>query len=234
VLGKLYGSFWSYYNHQKLYELADLLDWDLRTGEAYNYLREHGYIGERGFLKAPELWKRDVTERERMYDLSPQDAHALSTYHRHTLEAILSRMAVLDVSGCWHRHLLLSLLAPGIMVLCERHFHFKKLNKAATGRQPRRCYTRSADVELTMDIDAWESTSGSARRMHLVKRADSTTICMIRSLQDTGTKLLIQATCLAIGTRMFGGAFLQDDSPSQHFTFGPNYYKEEAIETSDS
>jgi hypothetical protein len=189
-------SFWDYFNHNRLVEMAHGLEVDLTNLPRYKDLVESDRITVEGL---PAWGERDSHYRYEGRVL--YDRGNAYPFYTALLRAVLDRTAWLYITDeMWNRTHVMSLLSAGKIVVLKAGFYFAKKTSIISGPgQTRRGLRRKNNIHLSFSFDAWESASASAWHDHLSGHKVTTSVCVVRSISYNGKNMDIDTTCLALG-----------------------------------
>jgi hypothetical protein len=190
---------WDYVNHLRVFELAKQLRIDLRQCNSFSALRRQKITDSRGIIN--DLGLREAEAKPHCYMYSFGGGLQLYDYISDVITRILGKIRLYDITNSWSRNELSSILSPDQIISCQGAHYFKKLNNQREERnQLRRGYRQKNGICLDFSFDAWEATSSSSWAARLAGRTVTTSICIVRSIEDDQGVLRINATCLALGT----------------------------------
>ena len=184
---------WLYFNHMRLFELARSLKINLKALNGYKPSLRAGQIDAAGTLK------KRTNAFGYMYEGG--DGTTLYRYVRDVLEAIFSRVTILNVSDLLNRGLLAALTKPGDFILLQGLTSFSQPKRAVEPSGPGQTATgtRTANnVKVSFHIDRWEATSSSARTVWLRGSNAVATVIRLAKIEAKKGKTEVQGTALAI------------------------------------
>lgn len=187
---------WWYFNHTRLFELANVQN--IRFTDLSNYYSalKKMVINHQGLPNA-----KNIIEPH-MY--SGYEGLDLYGYVREVMEAVLENLpAVFNISDFLDRSIALSILKPGdfIFVQGAHVFSGKRQNgkgQLCTGKR------RANNVEVSYIFDRWEATSLSAWGGWLSGRHDAASLVRVVSVQKVGKILHVESTVIAISSSFEG------------------------------
>lgn len=194
---RLDGHHWWWFNHVRVFEMAQRLDLNLRENPYYTSVRARGWIDKNGMVS--------VNARDSNYLYEGGDGIILYAYVRGIVEAVLSRTAVFNISDDLDPGFLGGVVSPGDIVLVEGKHYFKSLAKVEKGPGQASEVRREANnVRVTFTVDRWEAVANSSWSGWLTGAKAASSIVRIGSVERDGSKLLLRSTGLAIGSPLRG------------------------------
>jgi hypothetical protein len=210
-LASVEGARWDFFNHQRLFELGRALNINFRKLARYQDLRRYRMVREDGLIASPTTWTVGPPSF-RLYDV--YEGLYLYFYVKDVLERVLASLPLIDLTNCWSRSEIETLVNPNSWIALQSAFYFKKLVDTAQGRnQRRRGFRRRDGIEVTFEFDAWDSTSSSSQQIHLRGYQTALVILHLRSVERTDGCLRLSGSCLAIGTGFSDGRLRVDERP---------------------
>lgn len=181
------GACWDYFNPRRLVDCGQLLGIPLANLPGYTH-----YAANKGSDK-----QLPFRFAETHRDGSRDECDFLS----HLLRTICTKTRWVDLAAVWTRTEIRSMLKANTIVALTGRHRFKSLNAATHGPgQTRVGYYARRRIRLEFAIDAWDCTSTSSHGHHLRGQWVCTSIGFVRSVSVASNSLIIQTTCLAIGT----------------------------------
>ncbi len=196
--------FWDYFNRQRLVDCASSSQIDLESLPGYD-----DFVATDG--QGLDLPFRVASKPRRGGD---DDCSFLASL----LRAVCERHDWIDLAGIWSRTQIRSMLIPNMLIALTSNHRFKPAGGPACG-PGQSCtgyYTRQG-IRMEFTFDLWDCTSSSSYSHHLRGQWICTSLGFVRSVSHSGGKLLIQSTCLAIGT---GFTEYSGGTPAVAYTHG--------------
>jgi hypothetical protein len=129
----------------------------------------------------------------------------LHLYMIEVMEAVLSKLAVLNISDYLDRSLLAPIAKPGDLFFVQGAHSFKKLTGHSTGpNQTTSGMRRANHVEVSFTFDRWEATSGSAHNMWLHGHQDAASLVRVNRVARAEGKLKLVGTVIGIAIAFEG------------------------------
>ena len=116
---------WQYFNHRRLFELAEHLKIPFRSLDYYR-----AAVASRIIYRAGALRPRKHLD----YMYSDSDGMILYSYVRDVLHAVLAQLTVLNISDILDRGLLPVVVKPGDFILVQGAHNFLSKQKRRSGR----------------------------------------------------------------------------------------------------
>lgn len=182
---------WLYFNHQRLFALADELGISLTSISGFEPALRAGLVDALG---AP------ITGSSiQSYMYSGGLGRLLYAYMRDVLHQVIGQLTVVNISDLLDRGTPSILLAPGDFVFVQGAHNFKQLSQQQSGPGQLSSAIRQAHgVSIRYVFDRWEATSTSAWGDWLLGRQRVGSIVHIKSLEREDRTVLIQGTVLGI------------------------------------
>jgi hypothetical protein len=167
-------------------------------------------LDENGLITSPATWPTIPTQR--LYELF--EAMHLYDYVKAIFEAVFQSLPVADLTNCWSKSNVESLVQPGSWASLQSAFHFKRLNTKIEGLgQTRRGSRRRDRIQVVFEFDAWDSTSSSSQWVHLSGYKTALVVFNVRSINKTAAGISLSCSCLAIGSHFSEGREKLGDRP---------------------
>lgn len=187
---------WLYFNHLRLFELAQGRAIKCSELDHYAPARAAGLIEVNGSLR----------ERDRswsyMYDSG--NGNLLYLYMRDVLHELLSGLTVLNISDMLDKGVLNAVLGRGDFVVLQGAFNFSS-NEQRSGRGQITVGRRSANhIEIEFTFDRWEATSSSAWARWLNGRRDVAALVRLVTVVPDNDILKLEGTVIAISQALNG------------------------------
>ena len=208
------GGVWDFFNRQRLLDCASALGVNLSALRGYRSLADDdGDRLTRQFRWAGSMRVGNDSEYSFFVSL---------------LRAICERRDWIDLRDIWSRSEIRSVVAPNSLVVLTGHhwFKMKKGPQVAPGQMRDGHYTRRG-IRLQFALDAWESTTVSSYSLHLTGGWTCTSLGIVRSVGQADGRLVVNTTCLAIGT---GFTDYQGSTPAVAYTHGKAGMEWEEVE----
>lgn len=194
---RINGHHWWWFNHIRLFELADALGIDLRELRRFPGPLNRGLIDGNGELLNPG----DHTS----YRYQGGDGNVLYAYVRELLETVLSRSTVFNISDDLDRGFLGRVVQPGDIVLVQGRHLFKQLSARQSGPGQASSVRRQANgVRVSFTIDRWEAVATSAWASWLRGAQNAASIVRIVTVDRQAGHLHLACTGLAMGFALQG------------------------------
>lgn len=198
-------SSWAYFNHLRLFELAEELDVDFTNIPGFNNALILGLIFPDGALRPSDA------DTYYMYE-GPEILH-LHRYTKGVMTAVLRRLVVFNISDHLDRGDLPHLLATGDFIFVQGAHSFKNLTKRHEGPgQTTRGVRQANRVSVEFTFDSWEALSSSAHTDWLSGTKRAGTLLQVRSVDRDIDKLVIRGTVIGISNG-YGDLKRRDYSP---------------------
>lgn len=184
-------SSWAYFNHVRLFELADEIGIDYHQIPGFQQGRELKVVLANGRL-AP----RDPSS---YYMYQGPDILHLHRYMISLMSAVLRRLQVFNISDYLDKGDLPFLLATGDHIFVQGAHAFKNLTGNFRGPGQETRGTRKANkVSVTFTFDNWEAISSSSHSDWLSGTKRAGTLLQVRSVEREEGTLVIRGTVLGI------------------------------------
>ena len=188
---------WYYFNHKRLFDLATELELEFVNLPRYQSALSAGSIDEAGILRpraggAPYMY-------------AGPDLINLYSYVREVMLLVLRQLRVTNISDCFDRGTLPTMLKPGDFVFVQgAHTFTPERGQSGTAEQPCKG-TRSANhVEVRYVFNKWEATSASAWGMWLEGRRLVGSLVRTKNIEHVESKLRISGTVYGICSALKG------------------------------
>jgi hypothetical protein len=212
-------SSWLYFNTLRLTELARSVGVDFKQLRQYRTALRAGLISASGEVASGDS--------DTPYRYAGRSGEVLYRYMKEVLEAALRGLPVRNISDDLDRSLLQPAIRAGDIVFVEGRHSFKNQSERTKGPGQAAMVRRSANhVEIVFSIDVWEGTSNSAWSLWLRGPQRVGSIILVRSVDKTNGKLLIQGTGLAIGQglkSLLARSYQGDFEPNRHADVGDDF-----------
>lgn len=191
------GHHWWWFNHVRLFELADHLNIDLMKTPHYALALDRGVIDRSGLPTAPR--------EKSSYMYQGGEGIRLYAYVREVLEAVLARTAVFNISDVLDPGFLGSIVSVGDIILVEGKHYFRSASKVKEGPGQASEVRREANnVRVSFTVDRWEAVATSAWAVWLAGAKPASSFVRIQRIERDGSKLHLHCTGLAIGSTLQG------------------------------
>ena len=191
------GHHWWWFNHIRLFELADAAGVDLTSLERFPGARSRGLADAQGELTHPG----DHTS----FRYAGGDGTVLYAYVREVLENVLIRTGVFNISDDLDRGYLGRVLTAGDLVLVQGRHLFKKTNDQDKGPGQISLVRRQANgVRVSFTVDRWEAISVSSWATWLAGAQSAASIIRIQAIEPSPSHLHLACTGVAIGSALEG------------------------------
>lgn len=213
---------WLYFNHLRLFELADEIKIPLKHLAGFSDAKKSGLIDAGGKLRPRSA------SMSYMYD----DVHGMTLYRyvRAVLEAAIDRVTILNFSDLLDRGTTHQLLAIGDFAMVQGAHTFARRTDKKKGKGEVMSGTRRANnVEFRFTFDRWEATSCSAWATWLSGRQSVASLVQVKDVFREDGDVVVAATVVAISNGHRG---------LQHRNYSPRYgryifYDDDDIDDSD-
>lgn len=186
---------WDYFNHNRIFELFFQNKIEYESFKTFETCYQLGLINDLGVIVNLNLKKNQFY----FYDFG--DGYMLSYYMKELFESLLKHLPIIDLTDKFNKEDVLSLISPGKFIALQAGFYFKDLTKKQHGKnQMRKGYYQKGNIKIEFVIDAAECTSCSAWGDHIRRHSLVTPICYVKGLRVEEQKLIIDTSCLAIGS----------------------------------
>lgn len=183
---------WLYFNHFRLFQLAESLSIPLKRNPGLAAAVSHGMAMHNGHLT-------DRRKGREFYMYEGGDGNALYNYMLWVFNEVLSRVSVFNASDLMDRTALRPKLAQGDFLYVQGRHTFRVDKRGADGAEQTRRGTRKANgVRFDFSFNAWEATSSSARATWLSGSQDVGSIIRVVSVKPTPSVLRVKGTVFAI------------------------------------
>lgn len=174
---------WLYFNHRRLFDLADQKGIDARR-----WIREQGF----------EEFSREARTLSYMYDSG--SGFGMGIAMSEFLRDLLEKVVVINISDELDRGSLKSIVPEGTIVFVQgAHYFSSRDGKKQSGSGQTTEVRRGANgVEVRFQIDRWEATSNSAKYSWLKGRQSVGSLLRVRDRRLTDNKLIVSCSALAI------------------------------------
>lgn len=183
---------WLYFNHFRLFQLAESLGIRLKRNPGLAAAVSHGMAMRNGHLT-------DRRQGREFYMYQGGDGIALYDYMLWVFDEVLSQVSVFNASDLMDRTALRPKLAQGDFLYVQGRHTFRVDETGAEGAEQTRHGTRKANgVRFDFSFNAWEATSSSARATWLSGSQDVGSIIRVVSVTSTPSVLRVKGTVFAI------------------------------------
>lgn len=191
------GFTWWWFNHRRLFELAQRYEVDVRALPSFRALVQSGIVDSEGNI-APG--------REKLPHLyNTGEGIFLYRYISSVAEQVLRSASIFNISEDLDRGLLARVVREGDIVLVQGRHFFKQRVKLDRGPgQVTDVHRKTNGVRISFSIDRWEATSTSAWAMWLSGTHGAASIVRVVDVQQDKDALLIKCSALAIGFELEG------------------------------
>ncbi len=180
---------WWYFNHLRLFEIAEHVGVDVTQLQGYQAALRNGVCDEDGYL---------CTSEGLLY-VGQAASHSLYRYMSSMLRNAMDHACVRNISDDLDRSTLDILVTLGDLVFVQGSYHFTDMPPDGSGADMVRGRRRVNKVEITFVFDRNEGTSGSARTEWLLGVHTLGCLLRVNKLQrDLNGVLHLGATVLAI------------------------------------
>lgn len=194
---RLDGYHWWWFNHVRLFEMAQRLDIDLTRCAGYASSVSRGWIDRAGQL--------NVDARESNYLYEGGDGMYLYSYVRAVIEAVLSRTAIFNISDDLDPGFLSNVVSVGDIILVQGRHFFKQLSKVERGPGQASEVRRAANgVRVSFMVDRWEAVANSSWCGWLHGAQVAASIVRVANIERSDGTLHLRCTGLAIGSSLNG------------------------------
>ena len=188
---------WLYFNHLRLFELAAHYKLPLNRLPRYHTAFAANLLNPDGTLRP--------RSKSLAYLYEGGEGIPLHLYMIEVMEAVLSSVAVLNISDYLDRSLLSPIARRGDLLFVQGAHSFRKLNRRSTGPNQTTSGVRRANhVEVSFTFDRWEATSGSAHNMWLHGHQDAASLVRLNRVEHAEGKLKLVGTVIGIAIAFEG------------------------------
>jgi 5-methylcytosine-specific restriction endonuclease McrA len=194
---RLEGHHWWWFNHTRVFEMAQRSNLDLRQNPYFASARARGWLDRDGLLC--------VSPTVSSYLYEGGDGMYLYAYVRGVVEAVLAATAVFNISDDLDPGFLSNVVSPGDIVLVEGKHLFKSQSSTVKGPGQASLVRREVNhVRVEFTVDRWEAVATSAWAVWLAGAKPASSIVRISSVERDGKKLLLRSTGLVMGSPLRG------------------------------
>jgi hypothetical protein len=194
---RLDGYHWWWFNHVRVFEIAQKLGIKLTEVPGYANAKAAGWLNKEGLISA------DARDSNYLYEGGY--GQFLYNYVRGVVEAVLSQAAIFNVSDDLDPGFLSRVISPGDIILVNGKHYYKRLNKVERGPGQSSEVRREANgVRVSFTVDRWEAVANSAWSGWLLGAHSAASIVRVGSVERNAGKLLLKCTGLAIGGTLQG------------------------------
>jgi hypothetical protein len=186
------GSHWWWFNHVRIFDLAETLGVPLAQVEGFLMAHRAGMVNDTGYLE-------DIGSQS-CYRYEGGAGNHLYRYVRNLLEHALAQTAVFDISNDLDAGFLHEVVHPGDLVLVQGRHQFRRLNTNDRGPgQSCRGVRQANGVRVAFTIDLWEAVSNSTWSGWLAGTTNVTSLLRVGQIFHKDGRLVLQCTAFAIG-----------------------------------
>jgi len=182
---------WLYFNHKRLFEVADELNIPFKELEGFNHARSEKLIDKCG----------NILPQDPQYNHMYHSASGTTLYHytKSVMKLVLERIPIINFSDLFDRGNASRLLCPGQFILVQGAHVFKRLSDVSGGQNEVFQGSRSVNhVAVRYIFNRWEATSMSAWSCWLVGRRSVASLIQVKDIVNEDNNVVILATVLAI------------------------------------
>lgn len=191
------GHHWWWFNHVRLFEIAQQLQLDLTKIPHYIIALGAGVIDGSGFPQA----QRDKSS----YVYQGGDGIRLYAYVREVIEAVLARTSIFNISDVLDPGFLSRIVSAGDIILVEGKHYFRSVSKVREGPgQASEVRREVNNVRVSFTVDRWEAVATSAWAVWLAGAKPAASLVRVQRIERVGGKLHLHCTGLAIGSTLRG------------------------------
>jgi len=184
---------WNYFNHLRLFELAQQLNVNLRARPFYQVALGDKIINADGTLRP----------RNPKFSYMYNDRHTMTLYGyvKDVMDATLKRLSIQNISDHLDKGTLLPIIATGDYIFVQGAHVFKPLDKVRSGKgQPTVGTRRAHGVEVKFVFDRWEGTSCSSWACWLSGRQAVGSLIQVKGIERSDGVLSVAGTVIGIAT----------------------------------
>jgi len=182
---------WLYFNHKRLFEIADEMKIPFKKLEGFNQARSEKLIDNYG----------NILPRDPQYNHMYHSANGTTLYHytKSVMTLVLERIPIINFSDLFDRGNVSRLLCSGQFILVQGAHVFKRLSDVSGGQNEVFQGSRSVNhVEIRYVFNRWEATSMSAWSCWLVGRRSVASLVQVKEIVQEKNHIVILATVIAI------------------------------------
>jgi hypothetical protein len=186
-----------YINHFRIFEMAQAKHLVLSETNYYDQaLRRHLIEAGGNPVSPKDLGYPDAWQR---YDFA--DGMFLYPYVFEVVKRVLKDTPIINVSDHLDRGWLRRILRHGDIICLQGAHTFKRHSNVTSPQKDKVMVTRKLkDIEFIYSIDLWDSTSNSARGVHLTGRKSAMSLAKVKTLNEDGPLLSVTCSAIAIGS----------------------------------
>lgn len=190
-------SYWAYINYRRVFEKVLELNLSLTDIRHYQHLRSLRILDQNGVLTDPATWL--VSGRPTRYLTELSEGIYINFFMTSVLQRLFARLPIVDVTNRLNRGELRSLLRPGTYLAVQHGFYFQE--QIDEQQEPmKRAYCMRNGTRIEFVYNPWNCTSDSARNDAMLGHRIITAICRVRSILPEEATLVINTSCLAVGS----------------------------------
>lgn len=194
---RLENSHWLWFNHVRLFEIAEMAGIDITTLPGFRAAHMTGLMDARGAITSKN--------NDESYLYAGGGSAPFYKFVREVLQAVLVQTSIFNVSDDLDPGFLNNVASKGdIIFLQGRHF-FRSLSSRDFGPGQASEVKRQANqVRFSFTIDRWEAVANSAWAVWLRGTQKVSVILRIADIAKEGSYLHIRCTGLAVATNLEG------------------------------
>lgn len=192
---------WDYINQNRFFELFLSMSKEFSVNKkVYDDLLSKNIISSLGLINDTGSWTiKDRPSESHFFNFS--EGYILAYYMKELINGVLSEIPIRDLTNNYSREIFKSSIEIGDYISLTKGFYFKSINKINKGRnQLRKAYYQKDNIKIEFVFDAYECTSTSAWSDHLTGHNIITPILRVLGLIEDNDNLVINTSCIAIGS----------------------------------
>lgn len=194
---RMHGHHWWWFNHQRLFEIAERGAIKLRQQPGFEAARATGLVDREGHLTS-------INDGAH-YRYDGGGGNYLYRYVRNVFEAVLVRTSLFNVSDDLDPGMLSQVVSEGDLILVQGKHLFKQLTTKLEGPSQSSEVRREVNgIRISFTIDRWEAVSNSAWCCWLTRSPPAASILRVASVEREANKLHLRCTGIAIGATLRG------------------------------
>ena len=195
------GPVWDYFNHRRIIRTAHELSIEPMSLAGFSSLGANAPVDQNGAIDWDVIQSNGKTTTGFIYSGAMRNSDGVYSYFSDLLTAIVCESDWIDLRSIWTIPKIKAVVAPGALVVLTAGFRFRSNGTMLSNgpEQFRDGYYRKAGIKLQFKFDAWEVTTASSKG-NLSGSWRSTVICIVRSIEEIESKMVLNTTCLGIGT----------------------------------
>lgn len=194
---RLENSHWLWFNHVRLFEIAEMAGINITTLPRFHSARMTGLVDASGILTSKN--------NDSSYLYAGGGSAPLNSFMREVLQAVLMNTSIFNVSDDLDPGFLSNVVSEGDIVFLQGRHFFRSLTSRDIGPGQASAVKRQANqVRFSFTIDRWEAVANSAWAVWLHGTQRVSAILRISDISKEGKYLHIRCTGLAVATNFEG------------------------------